>query len=102
RNEVVQTFEHAIHGLNLPQILCISRENVNNLYALQPKISQVFELLVESCGQVHRQCNVIVVVVIRYDHAILSWSEAADLERFIGRSFHSGQHALEYRWDPAK
>src|SRR5437667_921156 len=36
RDEVLQAFEHAIHSLNLPQILSISREDVNDLYRLQP------------------------------------------------------------------
>jgi hypothetical protein len=42
QDEVVQAFEHAIHSLNLPQILGISRENINDLYTLQPQISKVF------------------------------------------------------------
>src|SRR6266516_6589043 len=52
RDEVIQTLEHPVHRLDLPQILSISRENVDDLYGLQPPVSEVLELLVEGCSQI--------------------------------------------------
>src|SRR6266852_2547140 len=47
RDKVIQAFEHAVYSLDLPQVLGIRRENVDDLYGLQPSVPEVLEFLVE-------------------------------------------------------
>jgi len=86
----VHAVEHGVLDLDLPHVLGVRRQYVDELHRLQPDAHQVLQLLVHRHREVVGDLDRVTVELVVNDDRLLRRAEEAHLERLVGRALHGG------------
>ena len=90
--ERLDAVEHDLLDFDLPEVLRVGREHVDQLHCLESHGDEVLQLLVHGDGEVAGHVDGIGIELVVDDDALLRRPEEGDLEGLVRRQLHGIHH----------